>query len=271
MGSDTPSEEALIRQDPFPSEADAGRHHGADQGGAVAHGRISNRLAFTLVELLTVIAVIAILAALLLPALGAAKSRGKRSVCLGQLRQLGLTFQMYVDDNRGGFPPVSHHNLDGTNGAWRLLLSRYLPAVEGILGCPSDPKFRERLKAGAASYVLNGFVGSQAADHFGRPLYSYTNVNQISNPSRTPAFFEVSDRLEPSPFADHVHSQGWDRGWGFVLLDIQPDRHRTGNASENHVTGSSHVLNVDASVLQVNAVDLKNRIDRGDNFAKPPE
>ncbi len=59
---------------------------------------------FTLVELLVVIACIAILAALLLPALSSAKSYARTASCKNHLHQMGLALQMYVHDNQNKYP-----------------------------------------------------------------------------------------------------------------------------------------------------------------------
>ncbi len=59
------------------------------------------RRGFTLIELLVVIAIIAVLMAILMPALNRAREQGKRMVCLGNLKQMGLAWIMYADENDG--------------------------------------------------------------------------------------------------------------------------------------------------------------------------
>src|SRR6185437_16196027 len=67
-------------------------------------GRGSRRRAFTLIELLMVIAIIGVLAALLFPAFSRAKFKSRNVICLNQLRQLGIATRLYTDENNNLLP-----------------------------------------------------------------------------------------------------------------------------------------------------------------------
>ncbi len=87
-----------------------------------------SRMAFTLVELLVVLAIISILAALLLPGLRNARDTAKRTACMNNLRQSGLAVQMLANDNSGWVDP-SHI---GTN-EWHVALRPYLGSNSVLL------------------------------------------------------------------------------------------------------------------------------------------
>ncbi len=75
----------------------------------------SERRAFTLVELLVVISIVAIMVAMLLPALSSARDTARTVQCLSNLRQLGVLFQVYTDETNGYLPPIFIFNENGTS------------------------------------------------------------------------------------------------------------------------------------------------------------
>ena len=102
---------------------------------------------FTLIELLVVIAIIAILAAILLPTLGKARERGKAASCMSNLKQIGSSNGLYVNDYNGYLPC---HNPAASGGPFIVNLIFPYHNNLWLYNCPSDTDLYNRTAKPAA-------------------------------------------------------------------------------------------------------------------------
>ena len=125
--------------------------------------------AFSLVEMLIVIAIAIILVALSLGALKGALERGAQAKCMGQLRQLGSAFFAYAADNNGTFPLAHLGTGNSANEFWTHYLTPYVGLKEtdtiGIttMKCPTRSKYTNSMYAVNYIYIIGlnpGQVGS---------------------------------------------------------------------------------------------------------------
>lgn len=110
------------------------------------------RSGFTLIELLVVIAIIAILAAILLPALAAAKTRARRIQCVSNLRQWAMGFHLYANDNEDNMPM----GWTDPNGMWMTALQPFVPGASyggDICFCPMATITRDKLPNGLSPWT----------------------------------------------------------------------------------------------------------------------
>lgn len=123
--------------------------------------------AFTLVELLTVIAIIALLTTLLLPVLGRTKESARATACLSNLHQIGIALQIYVQENNNKLPIMRDAPTDPAAAATNIF-----PAIHKVLApqlgntnglrCPSDSQRYFELTG--SSYSWNSLLNGKDAD-----------------------------------------------------------------------------------------------------------
>lgn len=133
------------------------------------------RRAFSLVELLVVISILAVLTGLLLPALSKGREAGRAAACLSNLRQVGVSLQLYTDEHGNRLPVMRDKVLKGTNDSSSpavelpqtnslpspdMVLSNYLGNL-AVLKCPSDKDWFYKT---GSSYSWNSLLNGQNAE-----------------------------------------------------------------------------------------------------------
>jgi prepilin-type N-terminal cleavage/methylation domain-containing protein/prepilin-type processing-associated H-X9-DG protein len=194
---------------------------------------MNQRRAFTLIELLVVIAIIAILASLLLPVLSKARARARGTVCLSELKQLGVGCALYEGDNQDTLPETSHQA-----ASWIGSLAAY--GLTNVYRCPDDTN-RVRI----TTYAINDFL---TPNPFGAPGLDFSRLTRLPGPSETMHLAETPGNYIGS---DHFHFADASSG-GFT-----PNAFAGQVAVQRH-SGGANYLFADAHVKKLSWLQIRD-------------
>jgi prepilin-type N-terminal cleavage/methylation domain-containing protein/prepilin-type processing-associated H-X9-DG protein len=178
------------------------------------------RKGFTLIELMVVIALIAILAAMLLPSLSAGKGQARRIECLSSLRQLNLALTMYADDSEDQYPPRTEAEF-----SWIYRLEPYYQDQK-VLRCPLDNWSAPY----DYSYLINGFNDWFEA-HLSPTEYNQFKAWKYPKGMRANAAPQPSDTItlgEKMKESKHVHMDFY-QNLGNDIQQIDHGKHNAGS------------------------------------------
>ena len=142
--------------------------------------------AFTLIELLVVIAIIALLLSIMMPALRKAKQTAQKIICRSNLRQWGMIWKVYTDENDGKLPDCT--GFGALRGDWIIALRKDYP-TDKMTQCPSATKFVDfgppaNNRGGVFSTYRNDYAdGSQDFCSYGMNIWAYSTTHFIMNPN----------------------------------------------------------------------------------------